>query len=58
MVQRYEPGKEFKELLIGNYDLFEREQGKPKQLSLFDVYGEEHYDYEKILKESIIQCRM
>ncbi len=58
MVQRYEAGKEFKELLIGNYDLFEREQGKPKQLSLFDVYGEEHYDYEKILKESIIQCRM
>ncbi len=58
MVQRYEAGKEFKELLIGNYDLFEREHGKPKQLSLFDIYGEEHYDYEKILKESIIQCRM
>ena len=32
MAQRYEAGKEFKELLIGNYDLFEREKAKPTQM--------------------------
>ena len=32
MAQRYEAGKEFKELLIGNYDLFEREKAKPAQM--------------------------
>lgn len=32
MAQRYEAGKEFKELLIGNYDLFEREKSKPTQM--------------------------
>ena len=53
MAQRYEAGKEFKELLIGNYDLFEREKNKPKQLSLFVSE-----DYEKILKESIVQCKL
>ena len=36
MAQRYEAGKEFKELLIGNYDLFEREKSKPAQLA-FDI---------------------
>ena len=62
MAQRYEAGKEFKELLIGNYDLYERERSKPAQLTLFDVYGNtpggEGYDYEKILKECIIQCKI
>lgn len=61
MVQRYEAGKEFKELLIGNYDLYEREKSKPKQLTLFDAYGglsEDEYDYEKVLKESIVQCKV
>ncbi len=58
MVQRYEAGREFKELLIANYDLYERERERPKQLTLFDVYGDEEYDYEKILKESIISCRI
>lgn len=57
MAQRYEAGKEFKELLIGNYDLFEREKAKPKQLSLFDICGDSR-DYEKILKECIIQCKI
>ncbi|MBQ3194990.1 MAG: DNA adenine methylase [Clostridia bacterium] len=57
MAQRYEAGKEFKELLIGNYDLFERERNRPKQLSLLSIYGEENYDYEKILKECII-CKI
>ena len=36
MAQRYEAGKEFKELLIGNYDLFAREKSKPAQLA-FDI---------------------
>ena len=61
MAQRYEAGKEFKELLIGNYDLYERERAKPKQLTLFGTYdnvSDENYDYEKILKECIIQCKI
>ncbi len=57
MAQRYEAGKEFKELLIGNYDLYEREKGKPKQLTIFELQNDdENFDYEKILKECIIQC--
>lgn len=58
VAQRYEAGKEFKELLIANYDYYERENAKPKQLTLFDIYGDENYDYEKILKESIISCKI
>ena len=58
MAQRYDAGKEFKELLIGNYDLYEREKTKSTQLSLFNIYGDENYDYEKILKECIIQCKI
>lgn len=60
MAQRYEAGKEFKELLIGNYDLYEREREKPKQLTLFNIYGDEEpdYDYEKVLKECIISCKI
>ena len=59
MAQRYEAGKEFKELLIGNYDLYERERAKPKQLTLFDGYGiSGSQDYEKILKECIISCKI
>lgn len=56
MVQRYEAGKEFKELLIGNYDLYERERNKPRQLTLFT--RQEEFNYEKILKECIISCKM
>lgn len=59
MAQRYDAGKEFKELLIGNYDLYERQKAKPTQLTLFDVYGDDKkFDYEKILKECIISCRI
>lgn len=54
MVQRYAAGKEFRELLIGNYDLYERERSKPRQISLF----REEFDYEKILKECILSCRI
>jgi len=55
MAQRYEAGKQFPELLIGNYDLFEREKNKPYQMTLF---GNEEFDYEKILKECILQCKI
>ena len=57
MVQRYEAGKEFKELLIGNYDLYERQRNKPLQMNLFEVQ-ERTFDFEKILKESIITCKI
>lgn len=50
MAQRYHAGKKFGELLIGNYDLFERERMKSHQLTLFEP-GD--LDYEKILKECI-----
>lgn len=55
MAQRYEAGKQFPELLIGNYDLYERERSKPYQMTLF---GHEEFDYEKILKECILQCKI
>lgn len=59
MAQRYEAGKEFKELLIGNYDLYEREKAKPKQLTIFELQNDgENFDYEKILKECIISCKI
>ena len=56
MAQKYEAGKEFPELLVANYDLFERERQQPHQLTLFDV-GDKPLDYEKILKENIV-CRI
>ncbi len=55
MVQRYDAGKEFKELLIGNYDLYERERNRPLQISMF---YDKTIDYEKILRESIISCKI
>ena len=57
MVQRYEAGKEFPELLIGNYDLYERERAKPRQMSFLDMQ-DGGTDTEKILKECIISCRI
>ena len=53
MAQRYEAGKEFKELLIANYDFFERVKNQPQQLTLFDDAGKMDY-FNKILKESKI----
>lgn len=61
MAQRYEPGKEFKELLIGNYDLYERAKNQPVQLTIFDVHSDadsEIPNYEKILKECIVSCKI
>lgn len=58
MVQRYDAGKEFKELLIGNYDLYEREKSKSRQLTIFDICEKGEYDYEKILKERMVLCKI
>lgn len=57
MVQKYEAGKDFPELLVGNYDLFERERYKPHQLTLFDE-PKTAFDFEKILKECIVSCKL
>ena len=51
MAQRYEAGKEFKELLIANYDFFERIKNQPQQLTLFDDAEKMDY-FNRILKES------
>jgi len=59
MVQRFDAGKEFPELLIGNYDLYEREREKPQQMTLFDFDKEySQNEIEKILKERIIECKI
>ncbi len=61
MAQRYEAGKEFKELLIVNYDLYERAKNQPVQLTIFDVHSDadsEIPNYEKILKECIVSCKI
>lgn len=58
MVQKYEAGKEFPELLIGNYDFYERERQSSRQLTLFEMENElSPEETEKILKECIIQCK-
>lgn len=54
MIQKYDAGKEFAEILIANYDFEEREKSKPYQLTLF---GDE-FNYEKILKESVVPCKI
>lgn len=61
MAQRYEADKEFRELLIGNYDLYERAKNQPVQLTIFDVHSDadsEIPNYEKILKECIVSCKI
>lgn len=50
MAQRFEAGKEYPELLIANYDFYER-QRSPMQMDLFMPDEEE---LERILKEKIV----
>ncbi len=50
MAQRNKPGARFNELLISNYDLFERERAKPYQLNFFEPYN----NLNEQLKERII----
>lgn len=59
MVQKYEAGKEFPELLIGNYDFYERERQNARQLTLFEMENEiGPAEIEKKLKECIISCKI
>ena len=57
MVQKYEAGKEFPELLIANYDLYERERGKPRQIALMESETPTPQELEQILKEGIVPCK-
>ena len=50
------PGKQFGELLIGNYDLLEREREVPLQMSLNELMGEP-INVEQILKERVTSCK-
>lgn len=54
MKQRVNAGEQFPELLISNYDMYERQRNKPLQLSLLDLTTEQQIDLEQILKECII----
>ena len=56
MVQRTKPGSQFGELLIGNYDLLEREREQPQQMGMDEILGQP-IDAEQILKERIIPCK-
>ena len=56
MAQKYAPGKQFGELLIGNYDLLEREREVPLQMSLNELLGET-IPVEQIMKERMIPCK-
>ena len=44
--------------MIANYDLYERERVKPRQLSLLDMQTDYDKNLDKILKESIISWKM
>ena len=54
MKQRIIAGEQFPELLIGNYDMYERQRNRPLQLSLLDLTTEQQIDLEQIFKECII----
>lgn len=58
MVQKYDAGREFPELLIANYALYERERAKPRQLSLLELQTKDEEISEKIFKESILSWKM
>ena len=55
MASRSNPGSQFAELLIGNYDLLEQERDKPAQMSLDEMMGLP-VDNEKRMKERILPC--
>lgn len=55
MKQRINAGEQFPELLISNYDMYERQRNKPLQLSLLDLTTEQQIDFEQILKECILR---
>lgn len=56
MAQRNKPGSQFGELLIGNFDLLEREKDLPDQMTMLEMMGQP-IDVERILKERITPCK-
>ena len=50
MVQKYDAGREFPELLIANYELYARERQKSRQISLLDNESDPNA-IEKILRK-------
>ncbi len=50
MVQKYTPGREFHELLIGNYDLYERERETASQITINELLGKP-IDVRRMIKE-------
>lgn len=54
MVQKYDAGREFPELLIANYDLYARERQKSRQISLLDNESDPNA-IEKILRNGILR---
>ena len=54
MAQRTHAGAMFKELLIANYDFYERIRSRPLQLNLFEKFDETD---ENKLKECILTCK-
>lgn len=41
--QRYENGAQFPEILIANYDMWERSRAEPAQMNLFELPGSENF---------------
>ena len=58
MKQRLNAGEQFHELLISNYDMYERERAKPRQLNLLDLYTEKEENIYQIFKERILSWKM
>ena len=55
MALKTTPGAEFPELLIANYDIYERQRNKPAQISFFTQdRGLSEQELEQIMKECII----
>lgn len=57
MVQKHEAGKAFPELLIANYDLYERRKSQSVQISIFDEIDNAFVPTEQFWKECIIRCK-
>lgn len=56
MAHKGNPQARFPELLIANYDVYDRERRKPSQITFFDMLGTP-VDEQQMLKERIIPCK-
>lgn len=50
LAQRYDGGCEFPEVLAANYDMNERRDSLPVQMSLFELYGEQKTAFRKSME--------